>query len=115
MILYHESNEIQPIQVEPGQLPAKQLHPRDISASDPCFQQLTPGDTVSWEVVLPSIYLDSFIEDHLYEIFWPGGQIPLWNWGTLAEHNDQLVPKFPAAVLPGGPHQSLEIINIDRR
>lgn len=113
MILHHESNEIQPIQVEPGQLSAKQLHPRGVSASDPCFQQLTPGDTVSWEVVLPSIYLDSFIEDHLYEIFWPGGQIPLWNWGTLAEHNDQLVPKFPAAVLPGGPHQSLEIINIE--
>ncbi|OQD69467.1 hypothetical protein PENPOL_c002G02104 [Penicillium polonicum] len=113
MILHHESKELRPIQVKPDQLPAKQLHPRDVLSSDPCFKQLTPGDSVSWEVALPSVYFDSFIEEHLYEIFWPGGQIPLWDWGTLAEHNDQLVPKFPAVVLPGGQHQSLEIINIE--
>ncbi|KAJ5857519.1 hypothetical protein N7455_008413 [Penicillium solitum] len=114
IILHHESNEeLRPIQVEPSQLPAKQFHPRDVPASDPCFKQLTPGDTVSWEMALPSVYFDSFIEDHLYEIFWPGGQISLWDWGTLVEHNDQLVPKFPAMVLPGGQHQSLEIINIE--
>lgn len=114
IILHHESNtELRPIQVDPGQLPAKQLHPRDVSASDPCFKQLTPGDTVSWEVVLPSVYFDLFIEDHLYEIFWPGGQIPFWDWGTVAEYNGQLVPKFPAVVLPGGQHQPLEIINIE--
>ncbi|KAJ5531056.1 hypothetical protein N7527_004449 [Penicillium freii] len=101
------------MQVKPGQLPAKQLHPRDVFSSDPCLQQLTPGDSASWEVALPSVYFDSFIEVHLYEIFWPGGQIPLWDWGTLAEHNDQLVPKFPAVVLPGGQHQALEIINIE--
>ncbi|KAJ5192882.1 hypothetical protein N7449_009024 [Penicillium cf. viridicatum] len=48
IILHHESNEeLRPIQLELGQLPAKQLHPRDVSASDPCFKQLTPDDTVS--------------------------------------------------------------------
>ncbi|CAI7606598.1 unnamed protein product [Penicillium discolor] len=114
IILHHESNEeLRPIQAEPSQLPAKQFHPRDVPASDPCLKQLTPGDTVSWEMALPSVYFDSFIEDHSYEIFWPGGQISLWDWGTLAEHNHQLVPKFPAVVLPGGQHQSLEIINIE--
>ncbi|CAG8888368.1 unnamed protein product [Penicillium egyptiacum] len=46
----------------------------------------------------------------VYNIFWSGGQIPLWDWGTLAEHsNRRLGPKSPAVVLPGGPRQRLAI------
>lgn len=79
--------------------------------SDPCFKQLNLGGSVSWEVALPSVYFDSFLAGQFYKIFWSGGQIPLWDWGTLSEYgNRKLGPKSPAVVLPGGPRQSLHIV-----
>ena len=107
---YPYTNKLQPFQVDPEQLREKPLHPREVNTSDPCFKQLDPGVSVSWEVDLPSVYFDSFQAGQFYNVFWPGGQIPLWDWGTLAEHsNRKLGPKSPAVILPGGPQRSLAI------
>jgi hypothetical protein len=107
---YPYTNKLQPLKVDPEQLRGKSLHPREVNTLDPCFKQLSPGANVSWEVALPSVYFDSFQAGQFYDIFWSGGQIPLWDWGTLAEHsNRKLGPKSPAVVLPGGPKQSLAI------
>ncbi|KAJ5493951.1 hypothetical protein N7463_010038 [Penicillium fimorum] len=107
---YPYTNKLQPLQPDLEQLRAKSLHPREVNTSDPCFKQLNPGASVSWEVTLPSVYFDSFQAGEFYNIFWSGGQIPLWDWGTLAEHsNRSLGPKSPAAILPGGVRQSLAI------
>jgi hypothetical protein len=104
------TDKLQPLQVDPRQLRAKSLHPREVNTSDPCFKQLCPGVSVSWEVALPSVYFDSFQAGEFYSIFWPGGQIPLWDWGTLADHsNRKLDLKSPKVVLPGGPQQALAI------
>ncbi|CAG8112422.1 unnamed protein product [Penicillium nalgiovense] len=106
------TNKLQPLQVDLEKLRAKFLRPREleVNASDPCFKELKPGVTVSWEVALPSVYFDSFHGGDFYYIFWSGGQIPLWDWGTLAEfQNRKLGPKSPAVILPAGPQQHLAI------
>jgi hypothetical protein len=56
---YPYTNKLQPLQVDPEQLRAKSLHPREVNTSDPCFKQLNPGVSISWEVILPSVYFDS--------------------------------------------------------
>ncbi|KAJ5477667.1 hypothetical protein N7530_003176 [Penicillium desertorum] len=109
-----ETDEWQPLQVDPQQLPAKPLHPQEVSIEDPYFKQLDPGDSVSWSVDLPSVYFDALGTGYSYEILWGGGEIPLWDWGTLSERSTshrQLAPKSPAIVLPNGPHQPFEVID----
>ncbi|CAG8216978.1 unnamed protein product [Penicillium nalgiovense] len=109
-----ETDEWQPLQVDPQQLPARSLHPHEVSIEDPCFKQLDPGDSVSWSVDLPSVYFDALSTGYFYEILWRGEQIPLWDWGTLSERSTshrQLAPKTPAIVLPNGPHQPVEVIH----
>lgn len=104
------TTKLQPIQADLEQLRAKSFHPREVNTSDPCFRQLNPGISVSWEVALPSVYFDLFQAGEFYNIFWSGGQIPLWDWGTLAEYsNRRLGPKSPAVVLSGGSRQLLAI------
>lgn len=71
------TNDLQPVQINSEQLQAKPLRPREIFTSEPCFKQLNPGVSVSWEVTLPSVYFDSFLPGQFYEIFWVGGQIHL--------------------------------------
>jgi len=96
------------------QLAAKSLHSREVSTEDPGFKQLDPGASLSWSKDLPSVYFDALCLGRSYEIVWGGGQIPLWDWGTLAECSKsrrQLASKSPAIVLPSGPQQSLEVID----
>ncbi|KAJ5157176.1 uncharacterized protein N7482_008276 [Penicillium canariense] len=105
------SHYLHPVSVDPDQLRAKSLQPQEVSTLDPCFKELVPGASVSWEVPLPDVYFDSFRPGQFYNILWVGGQIPLWDWGTLAEHsNGKLSPKSPALILPGGLVKSLGII-----
>jgi hypothetical protein len=104
------TKKLQPLQVNLEQLRANSFHPREVNTSDPCFKQLSPGISVFWEVALPSVYFDLFQTGEFYDIFWSGGQIFLWDWGTLAEHSNRtLGPKSSAVVLPGGSAQSLAI------
>lgn len=54
------------------------------------------------------MYFDDSGPEVPYLILWPGGQIPIWDWGTLAEHSGRtLVPKSTPIVLPGPSYQSL--------
>ncbi|KAJ5162928.1 uncharacterized protein N7500_004758 [Penicillium coprophilum] len=107
---YPHSSDLQRLQPDLEQLGAKSLHPREVNTSDPCFRQLNPGDSVSWEVTLPSVYFDMFQTGKSYNVFWAGGQIPLWDWGTLAEHsNHKLGPKSPAAILPSGLGHKIDV------
>lgn len=104
-MLHNETNSWQPMQVNNDQL--EPLCLKEVSTTDPCFKQLAPGDSVSWYANLPSVYFNNTrASEERYKIFWRGGQIHLWDWGTLTEHSalhHQLVPKSPAVVLPSGP------------
>lgn len=107
LLFRHEAGQLQ--HVHPNQLSAKSVHPRQVSASDSCFKQLDPGDRVSWwKTTLSSTTFGCFKNGQSCELFWKGGQIHLWDWGTLEGHGaSQLVPRSPAIVLPSGSHQSL--------
>jgi hypothetical protein len=110
------TEDLGPVLVDSNQLRAKPLHPREVSQSDPCFKELYPGSSVSWELDLPPVYFDSLEEGGDYRIRWVGGQISLWDWGTLAQHSGRtLGPENPPVVLPGGPEQLLSVgfIEID--
>ncbi|KAJ6150010.1 hypothetical protein N7471_001209 [Penicillium samsonianum] len=48
----------------------------------------------SRKALLPAVYFDDSGPQVPYLILWPGGQIPIWDWGTLAEYSGRtLVPK----------------------
>lgn len=100
------------MQVSVDQLPAEPLCSKEISATDPYFKQLSPGDSVSWSIDLPPVYFNARVDYETYEIFWRGGKIRLWDWGTLPEYialHHQLIPKSPGIVLPSGPHHSFRV------
>ncbi|CAG8899005.1 unnamed protein product [Penicillium egyptiacum] len=96
------------------ELPTKSLHPREVSTEDPCFKQLDPGTCVSWSANLPPVYFNAQRSLNHYDLIWGGGQIHLWDWGTLVDFSEshrQLAPKSPATVLPSGAHQSFEVVD----
>ncbi|PYI12924.1 hypothetical protein BO99DRAFT_407905 [Aspergillus violaceofuscus CBS 115571] len=104
-----------PVSINPSQsllLAKSSLSSREVPRSDLYIKELLPGTSVSWEVSLPTVYFDSFRPGHYYETLWVGGQIPLWDWGTLAEHqNCKLDPKSPPLILPSSEKQSLYILD----
>ncbi|PYH83157.1 hypothetical protein BO82DRAFT_412118 [Aspergillus uvarum CBS 121591] len=104
-----------PISINPSQsllLAESSLPPREVPISDLYIKELLPGASVSWEVFLPAVYFDSFRPGHYYQTLWVGGQIPLWDWGTLAEYrNCKLDPKSPPLILPSSETQSLYILD----
>ncbi|KAJ5308779.1 hypothetical protein N7508_004158 [Penicillium antarcticum] len=107
LLLRHEAGQLRPV---PSNQPCtKSIHPRQVSVSNKCFKQLDPGDRVDWfKPTIPSTSF-GFANGQSWEIVWKGGQIPLWDWGTLAEHDgSQIVPKSPAIILPSRPPQSFE-------
>lgn len=66
-----------------------------------------------WYADLPPVYFNARASGEFYKIFWRGGQIHFWDWGTLAEHralHHQLVPKSPAVNLPSGPQHTFVVI-----
>lgn len=103
-----------PVSINHDQLRAKSLQPRGVWTSDPYVRELAPGDSVSWEIPLPAIYFNTFRPGQHFQILWVGGQIPLWEWTTLADHrNRQLSPKSPYLILPGSQRQSLGILEAE--
>ncbi|KAJ5098337.1 hypothetical protein N7532_005338 [Penicillium argentinense] len=102
------------LDIDTSELPTKSLHPREVSTKDPFFKQFEPGTSASWSVDLPSVYFDARRSMNGYHLIWVGGQIPLWDWGTLAEYSEsrrRLAPKSPAIVLPNGAFQSFTVID----
>ncbi|KAL4905055.1 hypothetical protein BDW74DRAFT_178065 [Aspergillus multicolor] len=115
---YTRATDIEPLQVDSSQLPQRsQCGPVPVSASNPSIKQLDPGTCVSCEIELPPAYRDKFNLFDKYEIFWTGGQIPFWEWGTLAEFEGSraLSPNTPrpALVLPGGPRLGLYFASME--
>ncbi|OQD62916.1 hypothetical protein PENPOL_c010G01511 [Penicillium polonicum] len=114
VLIFHGSHGLRLEEVDPEKLPTKLLIPREVTASDPCFKELVPGSSVSWKTTLPAVHFEDSGPDAPYSILWPGGQIPIWDWGTLAEHSERtLAPKFPQVVLPGPSYQSFVTLNYE--
>lgn len=108
-VLFEIPSRSPPISISPDQLRGKSPRPQQVSTLDPSFKELFPGTSVSWEVPLPAVYFDSPNRGNLIKSLWVGGQIRLWDWGTLAEHSNRKQGPFPALILPGGPFRSLAI------
>lgn len=110
----HPARGFEAPEIDLRKLPTKSLHSREVSTEDPCFKQLEPGTSVSWSAALPPVYFNARRILNHYDLIWGGGQIPLWDWGTLADFSEshrQLAPKSPAIVLPNGAHQSFEVVD----
>ncbi|KAJ5518743.1 hypothetical protein N7453_001165 [Penicillium expansum] len=114
MLLYHGHKGLEVEKADPEKLPTKLLIPRQVTASDSYFKELVPGSSVSWKALLPPVYLEDSGPEVTYSILWPGGQIPLWDWGTLAEHSEHtLVPKSTPVILPGLSYHSFVTLNYE--
>ncbi|KGO39836.1 hypothetical protein PEX1_003390 [Penicillium expansum] len=114
ILLYHGEGSVEFREVDPEELPTKLLIPRQVTASDPYFRELVPGSRVFCKVPLPAAYLKNCGSEAAYLLLWPGGQIPLWDWGTLAEHSEhKLVPKSPPVILPGPSYESFATFNYE--
>lgn len=113
-LLFHGEEGLQLEELDPEKLPTKLLIPREVTTSDPYFKELVPGSSVSWKAPLPSVHFEDSGPEVTYSIFWPGGQIPIWDWGTLAEHSERtLVPKSTPVVLPGPSYLTFETLNYE--
>lgn len=93
-------------------MPTKLLIPREVTTSDPYFKELVPCSSVSWKAPLPAVHFEDSGREVTYSILWPGGEIPIWDWGKLAEHSERtLVPKSTPVVLPGPSYLTFETPN----
>lgn len=111
-LLLHGEECLQLKELDPEKLPTKLLIPREVPTSDPYFKELVPGSSVSWKAPLPAVHFDDSGLGVTYSILWPGGQIPIWDWGTLVEHSGRtLVPKSTPVVLPGPSYLTFETRN----
>lgn len=100
ILLYHGDESVE---FREAELPTKLLIPQKVTASDPYFKELVPGNSVSWKAPLPAVYFKNCGPKVAYLLLWPGGQIPLWEWGTLAEHSEHTYSQIP----PGNTSRSL--------
>jgi hypothetical protein len=48
--------------------------------------ELPPGGEVSFRVNLTENYQRPPVPGERYQLTWPGGEIALWDWGTISEH-----------------------------
>ncbi|KAJ5244796.1 hypothetical protein N7489_004892 [Penicillium chrysogenum] len=113
-LLCREADSWRHVQINPRRLSTNPLHPDVPTNAESCLKQLDPGTSVSWKTKLPSVFLDALSPGKFYEILWCGGKISLWDWGTLAERTarDQLIPKSPEIILPGGAYQEVEVVEV---
>lgn len=54
----------------------------DISAS--------PGDKVKLRSRLTANYQTKLVPGQRYHLLWPGGELTIWDWGSLRDHEDHL-------------------------
>ncbi|KAL2696490.1 hypothetical protein AAEP93_002904 [Penicillium crustosum] len=102
-LFFHGEEGLQLKDLDPEKLPKKLLIPREVTTSDPYFKGLVPGSSVSLKAPLPAVNFDDSC-----------GQIPIWDWGTLAEHSERrLVPKSTPVVRPGPPYLKFETLNYE--
>lgn len=77
------------------------------------FHQLLPGESFRLNVGHFEPFQDQFITGERYELFWPGAEYILWDWGFLHEHVDHEIggESHSRAVIPGG--ASISFTTID--
>ncbi|OJJ98705.1 hypothetical protein ASPACDRAFT_121268 [Aspergillus aculeatus ATCC 16872] len=75
-------------------------------------------DSVSWDVSLGENMFRKLekSESVTYVLFWPGGQVYLWDWGTSIGDKGfsarrELVPKSTPIVLPGGARCAFSLVD----
>lgn len=74
------------------------------------LRELPPAGSDIFMASLDEHYQKLLVPGERYELIWPGGEIALWDWGTIKEHAGQVLrPKPHRLVLPGGPRVSFTV------
>ena len=69
----------------------------------PHLWSLGANGSSSWKMKMGSALYQSLKPGKLYELFWPGCEVHLWDWGTNETHlGENLMSRSAPVILPGG-------------
>lgn len=101
LLLRHMANGLRKIDIEGHAFAASQA-PLLVDGWNLALRELAPGGMVQFMVTLPHRYRKELVMGAKYELVWPGGEIAIWDWGTIKQHlNQELGAKSPKICLPG--------------
>lgn len=82
---------------------------------DRFLREFQPGEKVHFTAPLPDRYYRKLVEGEHYDLVWPGGEVAIWNWGTIREHEDQELrandPSRPVLCVPAGSRTSFTAVS----
>lgn len=89
---------------EPGPFIVKQ-------GTDAHVWEIVSGSHISIKVSLPKEYRECLVPGERYELLWTGGEIALWEWGTIKEYlGRELKPKLNKISLAGGSRVGFTVV-----
>lgn len=75
----------------------------DHHGRDKFLWELAPGGEVRFAACLPARYYAAMVPDETYTLLYTGGEVALWDFGTIQEHHGQLMKaRSPSLRIPGG-------------
>jgi hypothetical protein len=94
----------------------EEVAPLVVGSGNHFLWELAPGCETTFVATLPERYQRVLVPGDKYQLVWPGGEIDVWDWGTIHEHaNQELRPRStddnphkPRLILPGGPSISFQ-------
>jgi hypothetical protein len=101
LLFRHTANGLRKIEIEDN-IPAAPQMPYTFDRLSSPVWVLPLGGRTQFMEPLPERYRKELVVGSKYELVWPGGDIAVWNWGTIKQHfGQELGFKSPNIYLPG--------------
>lgn len=119
-ILRHTAHGLEKVDVDhSGLLNIQDDGPILVNGYNQSLWEIPPGGKVTFAATFPERYQKQLISGERYDLIWPGGHIPIWEWGTVKDHmNEELAPRLSEEnwlTLPEGPRISFTAeMEVDR-
>lgn len=106
VLLRHLASDLEVIAVDHSGLVDISRHgPMLVNGWNQGLWELGPEGSVTFQTALPARYQKLLRAGETYTLLWPGGEVALWEYGTIREHIGRELDDRPAPlILPGGPH-----------
>ncbi|KAH7380165.1 hypothetical protein BKA66DRAFT_442479 [Pyrenochaeta sp. MPI-SDFR-AT-0127] len=106
VLLHHVNNNLEVVAVDHSGLVDISRHgPLLVNGWNQGLWELGAEETVTFQTAVPARYQKLLKAGETYTLLWPGGEVALWEKGTVREHiGRELDDKPTPLILPGGPH-----------
>ena len=110
VLLHQKGDVLEQVDVSP-EIIRKELHEEEnimkVNGWNYGLEQLRPGGSEVSVHTLPDHYQKALIPGQIYQLFWPGDEIWMWDWGTKRDHVGKELKsqalresKLPSLILP---------------